>query len=209
MRATFSKHHDQRTESALIDAFYQGEAAALSILAERLRPQLTGLALSRLPHTEVGRYQLAEDLVQDTFIKVAITKDRPQIRWQTGKSTVSTWIGTILRNLIHSHLRTRKNRIRVTTDLWSETGPDDKGRIENNLLDHRLSKEQQICSEEIERKTWLRAIASLPQEFHTLITMQLEGKSHREIASQLGLSRSTVTYRIKSATTLLRRVAAA
>jgi RNA polymerase sigma factor (sigma-70 family) len=209
MRATFSKHYDQRTEATLIEAFYQGEDVALSILSERLRPQLTGLALSRLPHTEVGRYQLAEDLVQDTFIKVATTKGRPQSRWQTGKSTVSTWIGTILKNLIHSHLRTRKNRIRVTTDLWSETGTDDKERIENNLIDHRLLKEQQICSAENERSNWLRAVASLPQEFHTLITMQLEGKSHREIASQLGISRSTVTYRIKNATKLLRRVAAA
>ncbi len=108
MRATITNHDKQRTDSALIEAFYHGEDDALSVLSERLYPKLRGLALSRIPRTEVGRYQLAEDFVQETFIKVAATKDRPLSRWKQGKSTVTTWIGTILKNLIHSHLRTKK-----------------------------------------------------------------------------------------------------
>lgn len=209
MRATFSNHDDQRTESTLMEAFYRGEDSALNVLADRLHPQLRGLALSRIPRSEVGRYQLAEDLVQDTLMKVAGTKNRPLSRWQPGKSTVSTWIGTILKNVIHSHLRTRKNRIRVTTDLWSESSDNENERFENSLVDYRLITSNQGLLAESERKNWHQAIDSLPQEFHVLITMQLEGKSHREIASSLGMSRSTVTYRIKNATKLLRKAAAA
>lgn len=209
MRATFSNHDDPRTESTLMEAFYRGEDSALNVLADRLHPQLRGLALSRIPRSEVGRYQLAEDLVQDTLMKVAGTKNRPLSRWQPGKSTVSTWIGTILKNVIHSHLRTRKNRIRVTTDLWSESSGNENERFENSLVDYRLITSNQGLLAESERKNWYQAIASLPQEFHVLITMQLEGKSHREIASSLGMSRSTVTYRIKNATKLLRKAAAA
>ena len=209
MRATFSNHDDQRTESTLMEAFYRGEDSSLNVLADRLHPQLRGLALSRIPRSEVGRYQLAEDLVQDTLMKVAGTKNRPLSRWQPGKSTVSTWIGTILKNVIHSHLRTRKNRIRVTTDLWSESSDNENERFENSLVDYRLITSNQGLLAESERKNWHQAIDSLPQEFHVLITMQLEGKSHREIASSLGMSRSTVTYRIKNATKLLRKAAAA
>ena len=209
MRATFPNHDDQRTESTLMEAFYRGEDSALNVLADRLHPQLRGLALSRIPRSEVGRYQLAEDLVQDTLMKVAGTKNRPLSRWQPGKSTVSTWIGTILKNVIHSHLRTRKNRIRVTTDLWSESSGNENERFENSLVDYRLITSNQGLLAESERKNWYQAIDSLPQEFHVLITMQLEGKSHREIASSLGMSRSTVTYRIKNATKLLRKAAAA
>ena len=209
MRATFSNHDDQRTKSTLMEAFYRGEDSALNVLADRLHPQLRGLALSRIPRSEVGRYQLAEDLVQDTLMKVAGTKNRPLSRWQPGKSTVSTWIGTILKNVIYSHLRTRKNRIRVTTDLWSESSDNENERFENSLVDYRLITSNQGLLAESERKNWHQAIDSLPQEFHVLITMQLEGKSHREIASSLGMSRSTVTYRIKNATKLLRKAAAA
>ncbi len=122
MRATFSARYEQRTDAQLLQAFYLGEENALSLLADRLWRPLTQFALSRLPSTEVGRYQLSEDLVQETIIKVAQTKQRSKTRWQHGKSSVFTWIGTILKNIIHSYLRTKKNRIRVTSDLISSSG---------------------------------------------------------------------------------------
>ena len=100
MRATFSIHDESITESTLIEAYYDGEESAFAALTERLYPSLKGLALSRIPHSEVGRYQLAEDLVQETLMRVARTKDRGLTRWQPGKSTVLTWVGTILKNLI-------------------------------------------------------------------------------------------------------------
>ena len=205
MRATFSIHDESINESTLLEAYYDGEESAFAALAERLYPSLKGLALSRIPHSEVGRYQLAEDLVQETLMRVARTKDRGLTRWQPGKSTVSTWVGTILKNLIRSHLRTRKNRIRVTSDLWSDSNDVNDDRIENSLVDYRRIAVAHPPSDVVERDNWHKAISELPQKFHVLINMQLEGKSHREIASRLGMSRSTVTYRIRSATKLLRK----
>ena len=207
MRATFSTRYDQRTDAQLLEDFYRGEDTSLSILADRLCGPLTQFAISRLPLTEVGRYQLAEDLVQDAMIKVALTRKRPQTRWISGKSTVSTWVGAILKNLIHSHLRTRKNRIRVTSDLSQAWDGEPSDSIEKNIPDSRFTQEME--SQEAEKKNWLRAISQLPQDLNLLVTMQLEGKSHREIASELGMSRSTVTYRIKNATNRLRRMIAA
>lgn len=209
MRASFSNYDKSRTESSLIEEFYRGEESAFATLAERLYPQLKGLALSRIPRDEVGRYQLAEDLVQETLIRVARTKDRSGTRWQPDKSSVSTWAGTILKNLISSHLRTKKNRIRVTSDLWSDSKESESDRIENSLVDYRRIATNQRSHDVFERDTWQQAIDALPRKFHILINLQLEGKSHREIASCLGISRSTVTYRIKSATKLLRKTAAA
>tara|TARA_Y100001934_G_scaffold281977_1_gene393803 strand:+ start:950 stop:1585 length:636 start_codon:yes stop_codon:yes gene_type:complete len=210
MRATFSNHDDSRTDSSLIEAFYGGEESAFATLAERLYPKLKGLALSRIPHSEVGRYQLAEDLVQETLMRVARTKDRILTRWQHDKSAVSTWVGTILKNLILSHLRTQKNRIRVTSDLWSSSNDPENDRVENNLIaPSRTSGDGQSCDTDVlERDACQQAISALPQKFHILINMQLEGKSHREIASSLGIARSTVTYRIRSATKILKKTAA-
>ena len=42
-----------------------------------------------------------------------------------------------------------------------------------------------------------------------MVRLQLQGKSHREISKQLGVARSTVTYRIKTATARLRNMAVA
>ena len=207
MRSTFSNYEQSRSESSLIEAFYRGDESAFATLADRLYPQLKGLALSRIPRSEVGRYQLAEDLVQETLLRVARTKDRSLTRWKTDKSSVSTWAGTILKNLICSYLRTQKNRIRVASDLWSDSKDTEKDRIENSLVDYRRVTTNQQSNDAIERDTWQQAIAALPQKFHTLINLQMEGKSHREIASRLGISRSTVTYRIRSATKLLKKTA--
>ena len=205
MRATFSARYEQRTDAQLIQAFYLGEENALSLLADRLWRPLTQFALSRLPSTEVGRYQLAEDLVQETIIKVAQTKHRSKARWQNGKSSVFTWMGAILKNIIHSHLRTKKNRIRVTSDLISSTESEADYSVEQNIVDYRFSQKTEYCEED----NWLRALSQLPEELNQCVKMQLEGKSHREIASELGLSRSTVTYRIKNATHRLRGMLAA
>ena len=209
MRSTFLNYEQSRSESSLIEAFYRGDESAFATLADRLYPQLKGLALSRIPRSEVGRYQLAEDLVQETLLRVARTKDRSLTRWKIDKSSVSTWVGTILKNLICSYLRTQKNRIRVTSDLWSDSKDTEKDRIENSLVDYRRVTTNQQSNDAIERDTWQQAIAALPQKFHTLINLQMEGKSHREIASCLGISRSTVTYRIRSATKLLKKTAIA
>lgn len=205
MRATFSARYEQRTDAGLLESFYFGEENALSLLADRLWRPLTQFALSRLPSKEVGRYQLAEDLVQETIIKVAQTKHRPQTRWQNGKSSVFTWMGAILKNIIHSHLRTKKNRIRVTSDLTSSSESEADHSIEQNIVDHRFPQKTQF----FEEVNWLRALSQLPEELNQCVKLQLEGKSHREIASELGLSRSTVTYRIKNATHRLRGILAA
>ena len=166
MRSTFSNYEQSRSESSLIEAFYRGDESAFATLADRLYPQLKGLALSRIPRSEVGRYQLAEDLVQETLLRVARTKDRSLTRWKTDKSSVSTWAGTILKNLICSYLRTQKNRIRVTSDLWSDSKDTEKDRIENSLVDYRRVTTNQQSNDAIERDTWQQAIAALPQKFH-------------------------------------------
>ena len=82
-------------------------------------------------------------------------------------------------------------------------------RLENQLVDYRGLTGKQVSVQEGQREHWRQAIAALPQEFHVLISMQLQGKSHREIASRLGMARSTVTYRIKNATKLLRNTSVA
>jgi len=192
-----------------MDRFYQGMPESFGALAERLGPGLIGHALSRLPIQLAGRHQLAEDFVQQTFIKVMTTQDRKESRWQPSRGKVSTWIVTILRNTITSYLRTRQSKIPVSSDLVLDQTGNNPERPENRIVDHRLHAERTCYDRERCCARWREAIQRLPKLDESMVQMQLQGKSHREISRRLGMSRSTVTYRIKNAHTLLRNMAAA
>lgn len=62
----------------------------------------------------------AEDVVQDTFVRLAIKKPR-----FFGKSTFKTWLYTIARNIAIDHLR-RKNKTASLEDAmpYTESGED-------------------------------------------------------------------------------------
>ncbi len=197
------------TNEELMDRFYRGASEAFGTLAERLGPGLIGHALSRLPAKLAGRHQLAEDLVQQTFIKVMITQNRQESRWKLSRGKVSTWIGTILRNTVTSYLRTRGSKIPVSTDLLLEQTGNHSELPENRIVDHRLHSERTCYDRERRCARWREAIQRLPKLDESMVQMQLQGKSHREISRRLGMARSTVTYRIKNAHTLLRNMAAA
>ena len=156
-----------------------------------------------------GRQQLAEDLVQETLFKAAVTRDRPQIRWRPSRGAISTWLGTILKNLLTSYLRSRQSRTRVSSDLWAGQADEDRDAVEQRLVDHRLPAERKRRDDEARQQQWLEIVGQLPEELGSMVRLQLQGKSHREIAARLGVARSTVTYRIKNATATLRSMAAA
>ena len=196
------------TNEELMDRFYEGDVEAFGILADRLRPSLMGQAIGHLPRHLAGRRELAEDCVQQTMIKAVITKNRKEIHWQPARGKVSTWIGTILRNTITSYLRSRQSKIPVSSDLSEPVG-DSSQRPENRIVDYRLQAERNRRDQEHRCARWREIVNKLPQETGSMVRLQLQGKSHREISKQLGVARSTVTYRIKTATARLRNMAVA
>lgn len=209
MKTVQQKKMLDATNEELMDSFYQGIPEAFGVLAERLGPSLISHALSRLPLHLAGRHQLAEDFVQQSFIKVMVTQDRQSIRWQPSRGKVSTWIGTILRNTVTSYLRTRQSKMMVSSDLLLEQTGKNPDRPENRIVDHRLHAERTCSEKERCCARWRDSIKTLPKAEESMVQMQLQGKSHREISRRLGIARSTVTYRINNAHALLRNMPAA
>ena len=72
--------------------------------AERRRPQLLRMA-RRLTNSNED----AEDIVQEALMKAykALEKFR-------GESQMSSWLGAIVQNTAHEHLRSRRNRVFVS-----------------------------------------------------------------------------------------------
>ncbi len=134
--------------------------------------------------------ELAEDLVQETFIKVlnAIERYRPEFKF-------SSWIFKIANNAAIDHLRRKE-----LTTLSLEGGPDatTQDQLEATALQLGDSSESQL--EELEARELgtaiERAISQLRPEYRSCIILRhIEGRPYDEIADVLGLPIGTVkTY---------------
>ena len=105
--------------------------------AERRRPQLLRMA-RRLTNSNED----AEDIVQEAFMKAykALAKFR-------GESQMSSWLGAIVQNTAHEHLRSRRNRVFVSIEYLSK---QDNEVVEIDLPDPGKNPEETWQSREME-----------------------------------------------------------
>jgi RNA polymerase sigma-70 factor, ECF subfamily len=105
--------------------------------AERRRPQLLRIA-RRLTNSNED----AEDIVQEAFMKAykALAKFR-------GESQMSSWLGAIVQNTAHEHLRSRRNRVFVSIEYLSK---QDNEVVEIDLPDPGKNPEETWQSREME-----------------------------------------------------------
>ena len=145
--------------------------------------------------------ELAEDLTQDTFIKVLthIEKYRPEFKF-------SSWLFKIANNVAIDHLRRRQldtvsmegSPHATTTDLAEATSFELATQGESPLQE----LEARELGSEIER-----AIARLRPEYRACILLRhVEDKSYEEIAATLDLPLGTVKTYIHRARHELRKL---
>jgi len=105
--------------------------------AERRRPQLLRMA-RRLTNCNED----AEDILQEAFMKAykALAKFR-------GESQMSSWLGAIVQNTAHEHLRSRRNRVFVSIEYLSK---QDNEVVEIDLPDPGKNPEETWRSREME-----------------------------------------------------------
>ena len=91
-------------------------------IAERRRPQLLRMA-RRLTNCNED----AEDIVQEAFMKAfkALAKFR-------GESQMSSWLGAIVQNTAHEHLRSRRGRVFLSIEYLNK---EDNEVVEIDLPD--------------------------------------------------------------------------
>lgn len=134
--------------------------------------------------------ETAEDLAQDTFIKVLnhIDKYRPEFR-------LSSWLFKIANNVAIDHLRKRQ----VET-ISIDGSPHAATAAEIESTSFEVVARQETALEELEARELgsaiERAIASLRPEYRSCILLRhVEGRSYEEIAATLDLPLGTVkTY---------------
>ncbi|GAA1712437.1 RNA polymerase sigma factor SigE [Isoptericola hypogeus] len=143
----------------------------------------------RLAYRLTGNQQDAEDLTQETFLRVF----RSLSSYTPG--TFEGWLHRITTNLFLDQVRRRK-RIRMEAmgdDAARVAAPEDGGRPERGFEHANLDHDVQ------------RALDALRPEYRAAVVLcDIEGLSYEEIAVTLGIKLGTVRSRIHRARAQLR-----
>ena len=180
----------QFTDEELMAQFQEGNENAYLEIVERFKDRLF-MFIYRF----VGDVDLAEDLVQDSLVKVYTHRHayREIARF-------STWIYTIAGNLARTELRKRKRR---ATFSMSTLGFGDKD-YEVPSKDYAPSETME--GEEIEKHIRM-ALGKLPLHFRTVIILRdVQELSYEEISKIMQIPLGTVKSRVNRARLKLQEI---
>jgi RNA polymerase sigma-70 factor, ECF subfamily len=168
------------TDEQLIAKFQAGDLAAFDQIVERYQGQLINF-VGRL----LNDRNAAEDIVQETFLRVYRNKHRYK-----EIARFSTWIYTIAGNLARTELRRRKIRNFFSI---SQRGEGEKDyEIPDTDIDVEKSVEGSLVKEMI-----LHEVMKLPVYFREVIILRdLQDLSYEEISQILNVPLGTVKSRV-------------
>jgi RNA polymerase sigma-70 factor, ECF subfamily len=160
----------------LFDLRSREEQSALMLLYARYGNAVYGLALRILHDTG-----LAEEVTQDTFLKVWNQADR----WDPDKGKLSSWLLTVTRHTAIDRYRQLQRRPAVS-ELFEEA---ESGLGQTALVDTQQWADGQLLA---------RLLEELPPEQAHLVQLAFyQGMSHSELAESLHLPLGTVKTRLR------------
>ncbi len=168
---------EQPTDLELIERCLNRDQSAWEQIVTRYKRKVFGIA-----YKFTGRFEEAEDLTQEVFLKVYKALDSYK-----KEQDFSWWLVSISRNACIDYYRSTKREKRLLSQ-----GLD---KIKEFKFEG-LSPEGTM--EAAERSRSLRqSLSELPDDLRTVLVLRdLKGMSYKEIAEQLGLVEGTVKSRI-------------
>lgn len=171
------------TDEELIAKFQNGDLYAFDVLVRRYKNQLMNFVCRF-----VGNREEAEDIVQDTFVRLYRNKHSYR-----RIARFSTWIYTIAGNLAKTELRKRKGRRLLAI---SQLGCEDKDyEIEDSAFDPEQEVDGTMKGAIIQRE-----IDRLPPKFRQVIILRdIQELSYEEISEIIKAPLGTVKSRVNRA----------
>ena len=142
--------------------------------------------LMRLSYVYVKNWSVAEDIVQDVFLKYFESQQFE------GRASIKTYLAKMTIHKSCDHLRSIKNRLRILEGFWKTT--------EKSLP----SAEQQTLNK-IEQHSVAKAVLELPVKYREVIVLfYYEEMTSLEIAYLLDVSENTIKTRLRRGRDLLK-----
>ncbi|MAN59771.1 MAG: RNA polymerase subunit sigma-24 [Flavobacteriaceae bacterium] len=178
------------TDALLVRAYMEGNESALCDLITRHKQRIYSFIYSKVFDRDI-----AEDIFQDTFIKVIKTLRRGAYNEQ-GKFL--PWVMRIAHNLVIDHFR-KNNRMPKFENK-------DDFNIFSVLSDSDLNIEKQMIKGQVESDVQ-RLIEELPEDQKQVLVMRIyKDMSFKEISEQTNVSINTALGRMRYALINLRKV---
>ncbi|MCC8094148.1 MAG: sigma-70 family RNA polymerase sigma factor [Tannerellaceae bacterium] len=179
-------------DEELVVRYAQGENAAFDVLLNRYKSTIHSYI-----YFIVRNRDLAEDIFQETFVKVIMTIKQGRYT-ETGK--FKTWITRIAHNLIIDNFRQERSENTVSNDevevgLFNNVKLCD-GTIEDHMVRHQVLSDVK------------KLIKHLPDNQREVLEMRYyQDLSFKEIADITGVSINTALGRMRYAILNMRRMA--
>ena len=174
-------------DSGVVQAYLDGDKRAFGELVERYQTRLLNFV-----YRTTGDRERAEDLVQETFIRVY----RHLHRFDQTKK-FSTWIYTIASNLAKNELRNRSRNPLVLFQTIKKNWDADARPLEwedNTYRPDDLFRKRQL------KQVVDGVVGELPEHHRTVFMLrEMEGKTYEEIAEITGCNLGTVKSRLNRA----------
>ncbi|OEK08557.1 RNA polymerase subunit sigma-24 [Flavivirga aquatica] len=182
--------YDIISDATLVSSYIKGEESALETLIVRHKQKVYSFIYSKVYDRDV-----AEDIFQDTFIKVIRTLKRGSYN-EEGKFL--PWVMRISHNLVIDYFR--KNNRMPKFDNAGEFS------IFSVLSDDSLNAEKSIIKEQVENDV-RRLVDELPEDQKEVLLMRIyNDMSFKEISDRTGVSINTALGRMRYALINLRKI---
>ena len=183
-------------DSAVVKRFLEGEQRAFGILVDRYDNRLVNFV-----YRTVGDRERAQDLIQETFIRVY----RHLHRFDPTKK-FSTWIYTIASNLAKNELRNRSRNPLVFFQTIKKNWEADHRPLE--WEDHSYRPDDLYRKRHL-RQVVEKAISELPEHHRVVFVLrELQGKTYEEISQITAVNLGTVKSRLNRARNNFARIVA-
>ena len=181
-----------RTDEELVALYATGTDEAFDVLLERYKDRLFSYILYQVRNADV-----AEDIFQETFVRVVVTI-RDGRYTESGK--FYSWVTRIAHNLIIDFFRREKGENTISTD---ETDIDllNNAKLSDRCAQSAIDSEQTFVDLHL-------LINKLPQEQREVVQMHyFQEMTFKEIAEEKGISINTALGRMRYGILNMRKMA--
>lgn len=175
-----TSHIDE--EQMIVESFRRGESTAIDKLYSKYANYLTSICARYVSNDDD-----LKDVLQESFIKIFTQIDTFEYR---GKGSLKAWISRIVVNESLQYLRHAKLSLMTSSDIEPPDLPDEDPDTEG-----------------ISPQTMTELLRKLPDGYRAVLNLYvIEGKSHKEIASLLGIKADSSASQLHRAKNMLARM---
>jgi RNA polymerase sigma-70 factor (ECF subfamily) len=185
---------ETQTDSQLIFQYQKGEEKALEYLIQRHQKDLYSFI-----YYKVMDEDLANDIFQDTFMKIIVTLKERRYN-EEGKFIL--WAKRIAHNLIIDHFRVKAKNIKISETTYDQ----EEFSIFDLIREPSENIEDELITSQI-HEDLMKMIKYLPDNQQEVIKLRFfDGLSFKEIADQTETSINTTLGRVRYALMNLRKI---